>query len=270
MSVVPYRAGMFSRVLLSLALVTSLIIAPTHTAQAEECSTDSCISVTADDESDEIVVSIERNSRSSTERRGEKKERSLPKTSGSFSAMADPRRTWIPYHPDIYAAWREAARKAAATRKRNRPTSVPVTSRQVVSTSLSDRVRQLIPIGGLHFQPPQGAIVGRPVFFWSNTPTSFDVTIRVAGLPVRLELTPSFEWSYGDGTTRTTSLPGAPYPVPLNTYTYEKAGVREVRLVTTWSGAFTVSGVKSPIEGVIRQVDTRSLDVRTAPHRALG
>ena len=51
-----YGDAMFSRVLLSLALVTSLVVVPTHTSQAEECASDRCITVTADDESDEIVV----------------------------------------------------------------------------------------------------------------------------------------------------------------------------------------------------------------------
>jgi hypothetical protein len=241
---------MFSRVLLSLALVTSMVIAPTHTSQAEECSGDTCISVSADDESDEIVVSIQKPGKSSVRKRKSSKSTS----SGSIRAIADPRRTWIPYHPDIYAAWREAAKKAAATRERNRSTRIATT--RAVTASLSDRVRQLIPIGNLQSQPSLGAIVGRPVYFWSTTPTSFDVTIRVAGVPVRLELTPSFEWSYGDGfpeTTRTTSLPGAPYPVPLNTFTYQEVGVKEVRLDTTWSGVFSVGGVKTPINGVIQQ-----------------
>lgn len=258
---------MFSRILLSLALVTSLVIAPTHTSHAEECASDACISVAADDESDEIVVTIEKSGKSSVKR----DERTRSTSSGSFSAMSDPRRTWIPYHPDLYAAWREAARKGAATRERNRRSQVTMT--RTVSASLSDRVRQLIPIGSLQSQPSLGAIVGRPVYFWSTTPTSFDITIRVAGVPVRLELTPSFEWRYGDGlpeATRTTSLPGAPYPVPLNTFTYQEAGVKDVRLITTWSGEFTVAGVKSPINGVIRQSSSKRLDVLPAPHRAIG
>lgn len=260
---------MFSRILLSIALVTSLVIAPTHSAQAEECGSESCISVTADDESDEIVVSIRKNGSSART----KVKKPQPEVSGSFSAISDPKRTWIPYHPDLYAAWREAANRAAVTRVRNRARKAIDSTTQVVTASLSDRVSQLIPIGALHTQPSVGAVVGRPVYFWSTTPTSFDITLRVAGIPVRLELTPSFEWRYGDGTpeeVRTTSLPGAPYPVPLNTFTYRDAGIKDVKLVTTWSGEFTISGVKSPINGVIRQTSSKELDVRIAPHRALG
>jgi hypothetical protein len=43
---------------LSLALVISLIVAPTRTASAEECKSEKCIEVTVDDESDEIVVTV--------------------------------------------------------------------------------------------------------------------------------------------------------------------------------------------------------------------
>lgn len=269
MSVEIYGGVMFSRILLAIALVTSLVIAPAHSSQAEECESESCISVTADDESDEIVVSIQKPGINKASREESRK----PLVSGSFSAIEDPKQTWIPYHPDLYAAWREAARKAAATRAKNRTNRISTTSTRTVTASLSDRVRQLIPIGVLQSQPSVGVVVGRPVYFWSTTPTSFDITIRVAGLPVRLQLTPSFEWRYGDDTpeqVRTTSSPGAPYPIPANTFTYMDVGVKEVELITTWSGAFTVGGVKSPINGVIRQKSSKSLDVRMAPHRTVG
>jgi hypothetical protein len=269
MSVHIYGGAMFSRILLSIALVTSLVIAPAHSSQAEECDKESCISVTADDESDEIVVSIQKPGNGTVTSKASRK----PAVSGSFSAIADPKRTWIPYHPDLYAAWREAARKAALTRARNRSTRVTNTSTRIVTASLSDRVSQLIPIGALQTQPSVGVVVGRPVYFWSTTPTSFDMTLRVAGVPVRLELTPSFEWRYGDDTpeeVRTTSSPGAPYPIPANIFTYRNSGVKEVKLITTWSGEFTVAEVKSPINGVIRQSSSKSLDVRKAPHRAIG
>ena len=260
-----YGDAMFSRVLLSIALVTSLVVVPTHTSQAEECASDRCITVTADDESDEIVVSFRREG----ERRIEAPPREAPRVSGSFSAIADPERTWIPYHPDLYAAWREAARKAAATRARNQ--RIPVTSRptQVVTASLTDRVSQLVPFGSLRTQPATAVVIGLPVHFWTPTPTSFDVTLRVAGIPVRLELKPSFEWGYGEGfpeVRRTTDLPGAPYPAPLNTYTYNSPGMKEISLTTTWRGDFTIAGVRSPIAGKITQVSRKTLDVRKAPH----
>lgn len=259
---------MFSRILLSLALITSLVVVPTHTSQAEECASDRCITVTADDESDEIVVSFRRDGSSRVQAR----QRELPRVSGSYSAIADPERTWIPYHPDLYAAWREAARKAAATRSRDK--RVPSDSRpnQVVTASLTDRVSQLVPIGSLYTQPATAAVIGLPVHFWTPTPTSFDVTLRVAGIPVRLELTPSFEWGYGEGAPeirRTTELPGAPYPARVNTFTYSNPGVKSISLTTTWGGEFTIAGVRSPIKGKITQVSRKILDVRSAPHHLL-
>jgi hypothetical protein len=138
-----------------------------------------------------------------------------------------------------------------------------------VTASLTDRVSQLVPFGSLRTQPATAAVIGLPVHFWTPTPTSFDVTLRVAGIPVRLELKPSFEWGYGEGfpeVKRTTDLPGAPYPAPLNTYTYNSPGMKEISLTTTWRGDFTIAGVRSPIAGKITQVSRKTLDVRKAPH----
>jgi hypothetical protein len=258
---------MISRSLLAAALVFSLIIAPTHSANASECQGPGCISVTTDDESDEIVVTIQG---SKSSRQVSTTPRTLPATSGSTSAISDPNRTWIPYHPDLFAAWREAARKAAQTR-RNRPSVTRLREEpKQVSVSLADQVRELIPIGELRFQPGDGAIVNKPVYFWSTTPTKFQVTLRVAGVPVTIELTPQFNWNYGEGEIRSTSLPGAPYPIALNTFTYFSPGKKKIELETVWSGSFYVSGVKAPIKGVITQRRVKDLHVLMAPHRALS
>lgn len=258
---------MISRSLLAAALVLSLVIAPTHSANANECQGPGCISVTTDDESDEIVVTIQgsKNSRQSSSA-----SRTLPATSGSISAIKDPNRTWIPYHPDLFAAWREAARKAAQTRLSRAGATKTSREPKQVTVSLSDQVRELIPIGDLHFQPGNGAIVNKPVYFWSTTPTKFVVTVRVAAIPVTIELTPQFNWSYGEGEIRSTSLPGAPYPIALNTFTYQSAGVKKVALETVWSGSFYAAGVKAPIKGVITQRRVKDLQVLRAPHRALS
>jgi len=254
---------------LSVALVLSLVIVPTRTAIAEECKAEKCIEVTVDDESDEIVVTY-RSSSPGKSKKGPGGERRESTNSGSFSAAGDPKRTWIPYHPDRYAAWREAARKAAATRKRNREKVAPPAELVVASTSLSDRVSQMIPIGDIQFQPVSGATLHTPVFFWTTTPTKFEVTLKVAGIPVGVSLKPEFLWEYGEGTTRQTSLPGAPYPLALNTFTYHHAGVKKIKLTTTWNGTFTVAGLSSPIDGVITQKRERDLTIYKAPTRLLG
>ena len=247
----------------------SLVIVPTRTASAEECKAEKCIEVTVDDESDEIVVTYR--SKRAGEVVDEVKETKQESTnSGSFAAARDPKRTWIPYHPDRYAAWREAARKAAATRKKNRAKVAVPTQSVIASTSLSDRVSQMIPIGDIQFQPAIGATLHTPVFFWTTTPTSFNVTLKVAGIPVGVSLTPEFLWDYGEGTTRQTSLPGAPYPIALNTFTYHQAGLKKITLTTKWNGKITVAGLSSPIDGVITQKRERDLTIYKAPTRLLG
>ena len=260
---------------LSVALVLSLVIVPSRTATAEECKAEKCIEVTVDDESDEIVVIYRSNrpAKVSSELSEVKEVRREPIASGSFTAAPDPKRTWIPYHPDRYAAWREAARKAAATRKQNREKKGKVivpTQSVIASTSLSDQVSQMIPIGDIQFQPARGATLYTPVYFWTTTPTSFDVTLKVAGIPVGISLKPEFMWDYGEGTTRQTSLPGAPYPLALNTFTYNNVGTKKIILTTTWNGTFTVAGLSSPIDGVITQKRERDLIIYRAPSRLLG
>lgn len=252
-----------------MALVLSLVIVPTRTAIAEECKADKCIEVTVDDESDEIVV-IYRSKTPARIVQARAQEKQESTNSGSFAAASDPSRTWIPYHPDRYAAWREAARKAAATRKRNRAKASAPAEMVIASTSLSDRVSQMIPIGDIQFQPVIGATLHTPVYFWTTTPTSFDVTLKVAGIPVGVSLKPEFLWEYGEGTTRQTSLPGAPYPVALNTFTYHQVGIKKIKLTTTWNGTFTVAGLSSPIDGIITQKRERELTVYQAPSRLLG
>jgi hypothetical protein len=128
----------------------------------------------------------------------------------------------------------------------------------------------MIPIGDIQFQPAVGAALHTPVYFWTTTPTSFDVTLKVAGIPVGLSLKPEFLWDYGDGTTRETSLPGSPYPFALNTYTYHKGGTKKITLTTTWNGTFTVAGLSSPLDGVITQKRERDLTIYKSPSRLLG
>lgn len=251
---------------LALALVISLIVNPTHTASAEECSAKKCIEVSVDDESDEIVIIY----RSPGSEKVEVQKREEPVVSGSFSAARDPKRTWIPYHPDRYAAWRESAKRAAATRKRNQQVRRIESAQVVQRASLTDRVSQLMPLGKIEFQPSEGATIHTPIIFWTTTPTSFEATLKVAGIPVSIELNPHFTWEYGEGSPFETSIPGAPYPLATNRFTYRTVGKRTIRLTTRWDGSFTVAGLTSPIDGVITQQSQREITVSSAPSRLLG
>lgn len=249
------------------SLAFALIQIPMESA--EGCVIKECLSVRTNDESDEVIITLNSGANKKVSR-SEPKRRIAPKTSGSISAMADPDRTWIPYHPDIFAAWREAARKAAATRKTQGEKIVrPKRSVETSEISLSDQVRQLIPMGDIQFQPSVGATINKEVYFWTTTPKKFSTVLKVGTIPVRIDLKPEFTWSYGESEIGRSSSRGAPYPIALNVYTYHQSGVKKVHLETLWRGTFTVAGVEAPIDGVITQNRSRNIEVFPAPHRVI-
>ena len=78
--------------------------------------------------------------------------------------------------------------------------------------------------------------------------------MSLLGQRVRLEIKPSrFEWVHGDGTTATTSGPGAPYPSKDIVYRYDDAH-RTVahRVVVTWSAEYSLNGGPlQPVNGTV-------------------
>ena len=60
------------------------------------------------------------------------------------------------------------------------------------------------------------------IFYTEAEP--FTTTVRLLGQQVDIEATPAqFSWHFGDGSTRTTASPGAPYPSKELTYSYSDA-----------------------------------------------
>ena len=73
----------------------------------------------------------------------------------------------------------------------------------------------------------------------------------VLGQAIQVKATPaSYQWTYGDGTTFTTTNPGARYPALLTPHTYHQPGTYTVRLRTTFTGEYSVNGGPwQPING---------------------
>jgi hypothetical protein len=91
-------------------------------------------------------------------------------------------------------------------------------------------------------QPPGAALVGLPVIFFTDSPTTQTFTVDIRGFAVVITArATSFAWTTGDGTTLTTTDPGAPYPDQTVTHDYA-AGTYTASLTTTWGGTFTVDG----------------------------
>ena len=91
-------------------------------------------------------------------------------------------------------------------------------------------------------QPPGEALVGLPVIFFTDSPTTQTFTVDIRGFAVTITArATSFTWTTGDGTTLTTTDPGAPYPDQTVTHDYA-SGTYTATLTTTWGGTFTVDG----------------------------
>ena len=91
-------------------------------------------------------------------------------------------------------------------------------------------------------QPPGEALVGLPVIFFTDSPTTQTFTVDIRGFTVTITArATSFTWTTGDGATLTTTDPSAPYPDQTITHDYA-AGTYTAGLTTTWGGTFTVDG----------------------------
>ncbi|MGY1621872.1 hypothetical protein ACI789_06745 [Geodermatophilus sp. SYSU D00965] len=91
-------------------------------------------------------------------------------------------------------------------------------------------------------QPPGNALVGLPVVFHTDGPTTQTFTVDIRGFTVDIVATATgFTWHTGDGTDLTSTDPGAPYPDHSVSHEYP-SGTYTASLTTTWSGTFSVDG----------------------------
>jgi hypothetical protein len=91
-------------------------------------------------------------------------------------------------------------------------------------------------------QPPGNALVGLPVIFFTDNPTTQTFTVDIRGFDVDIQARAvEFAWHTGDGTTLTTTDPGAPHPDQTITHDY-RAGTYTASLTTTWGGTYSVDG----------------------------
>ena len=99
-------------------------------------------------------------------------------------------------------------------------------------------------------QPPGNGLVGLPVIFFTDGPTTQAFTLDIRGFTVDITATASsFTWRTGDGTELTTTDPGAPYPDHTISHDYA-GGTWTAALTTTWTGTFSIDGgLTVPVPG---------------------
>lgn len=227
--------------LFCIALVLVLLQSPNVYA---ECSGDTCIDVSTDQDSNQVVITVKKG-----------KQGSSSTTSARPRATATLRKPWIPWLP------RPKVTRAATPR--------PVTTskprvKKISGSQISDQVKSLLPTGKIITQPLSNPLVNQPVNFMTTIPQQFNAVIVVLRIPISIHLTALYFWDFGDGRTLVTKLPGAPYPAMLNQNTYNTAGEKQVNLIVRWSGVWSAGTIAGPINGTITQQVAKTLTVRPA------
>jgi hypothetical protein len=114
----------------------------------------------------------------------------------------------------------------------------PVVTSGVVLTALR---RIGLPALRARTQPEDKTLVNFATIFYTN-PQAFTRTVTLLGQPVQIHATPeTFLWHFGDGSTSSTSTPGAPYPAKDVTHSYLDAHVTvQTSVDVTYSARFKV------------------------------
>ena len=226
-----------------ITLLAIMILISSITTANSACEGETCIDVKADQESNEVVITV-------------KKGKAAGEASTSPKPTPTIKQPWIPWLPKPVST-----SKAVALGPK--PSPKPRVKR-ISGSQISDQVKSLIPRGAIITQPLDNILVNQSVNFLTNTPLHFTTVLVVLGTPITIHLTPEFLWEFGDGNSYRTRLAGAPYPAMLIENTYKSSGVRRVELTTTWSGFWRAGSLGAPIDGVIVQKVGRDLEIRPA------
>lgn len=100
-----------------------------------------------------------------------------------------------------------------------------------------------LPTPQLRLQPPNGrTIVNFDTIFYTDTPAPGPFDLTLLGARVQVRATPTYVWSHGDGTTQTTTTPGAPYPRKDVVHRYQQPGPVQPTLTVVYRGQYSVAG----------------------------
>ncbi len=121
----------------------------------------------------------------------------------------------------------------------------PPVTRSVVERSVHDASVAALPRLKPSYQPSSGALSGLPVVFSSGQSSDGlrQADLSVLGLEVRLDAQPRWTWSWGDGTSMSTSDPGGRYPRMAVSHTYLRTGHVRVVAAARWFAQYWVEGL---------------------------
>jgi hypothetical protein len=124
------------------------------------------------------------------------------------------------------------------------PTAAQTPRPQVTPALVLQALRRIgLPALQAHTQPQDKTLVNFETIFFTE-PQAFTRTITLLGQQVDVQATPaSYTWHHGDGTSATTSDPGAPYPAKDITHEYTDAHVTvQPSVDVTYTARFRVNG----------------------------
>ena len=177
-------------------LVLILLIGLTPSAYAAKCEKKVCIKVYTDPATGRVVIEA---------KKGKPKVVVTYKpTPRIVTPRPTPTRTW---KPRPYTPRPRVSKKPA--------------------TSLADKLAQLIPNREINKLPVGDALVQVPVKFSTNTDLVFARAVSILGVAVQVNLTPTFNWDFGDGYTSVLIKPK---------HTFLKDSTFKVSL-SIWNGA---------------------------------
>lgn len=125
------------------------------------------------------------------------------------------------------------------------PESAPAPTRRQLTRGEVRRAVSEIPMPALRVtvQPGGRTLVNVPTILHTD-PRPVRESITLLGHDIDVEATPtSYTWHHGDGTSRTTTRPGRPYPAKDVTHTYQRTADQvSIRVDTTYTVRFRVDG----------------------------
>jgi hypothetical protein len=236
---------------LIFVLSLSCISAP-QSAHAKDCSEKACIDVYVQD--GKLIIEGRKGSgpKSST----------LPPSSAPKPVAPKPVVTKKPVAPKPVVTKKPVAPKPVVTKK--------PTVREAPATSLSDRLSKSIPTGGISYQPNFAPLVTVPVYFWCDLPAAYRTEVKIIGETIDVLLRPSFTWSFGDGTFKSTTQAGAPYPDGQISHAYANPGTYLVTLITTWNGTYRHNAAERAVTGNIKKTSIVTIKIVAAPSRFMN
>jgi hypothetical protein len=242
-------------ILLSIALVVGAVeITP---AQASQCTNNVCIDVHTDPITGKVIIDATKKIPGSTPAPVAPKPAAHPTPKPTVKRTINPTpRPYVRHVPYVYHP------------PKPKPAATITTPKEVAAVNLADQISQLLPMRHIFVQPATGVIAQLPTYFWTDTNPLFNTAAQILGVSVGVTLNPTFLWQFGDGSSFTTTQPGAELPDKTITHTYKKAGHFTCTLTVSWLGNWSAGGYSYPVTGgAIIQSYSTIVTVAPAPTR---